>query len=719
MNQAIKSNMNFLKGNYTGNLEYFFQDFPHAVSGQNQHITSFVLDKNGQIQPYGNVEVKKEAWILHSSAVYEQKVCRKGRIYNTNIEVKKLPAMKSRAVDELVQSLLHSGDYIPENMLVLDNPYQVAPLTFLILFYTEKACKIRVTVKGMSGGDDISGTTEIENYHKVPVFGLYPEIENQIILEFLDENDISWKQIQFVYQGCLLPEELKNMVFIDEQREKSALGLVFVYGAQTKYPYAFDSQGNIRYYLCKSPNNYGIYFLSQGRILLAEKLILSPSFANPHSSEILEMDLMGRIYHMYHIEKGIHHDVCEMYVGGNLLAAGSSLEGTGEDTIIEIDRKTGEIVKEVKMSKIFDDTYQDGEDWVHVNSVSYDANTKTVTACLRNLHSVIRLDWENENLIWLFCHPDFWKDTKMEPFLLKVLPSKEKMEGDGWFYQPHAAYVLSENLDNNPDTEHLIMYDNHQDRRRTVNYFDGIEASYVRIYEINKKRRTVTLYKSFPVKQSVIRSNAIYMGKENSVFAMSGFFEKYEPQKAGAIEEFDAESKEIKNRYYIGKSFYRAYGLKFNYGMQEAVLEGDYVRGSLQKPLPGKKIGITKAVKVPDRKKDYNLYEIFLLLKQYPEKAKRMISTIQDVAYMRMRLCEHILYIHGIDHVMKKVYFIGKKHYYIKSFEDTEQKQYNSFGRLPYAVAISIEPLEADRYKIYILAEDGKMYDMGKYIECM
>lgn len=264
--------------------------------------------------------------------------------------------------------------------------------------------------------------------------------------------------------------------------------------------------------------------------------------------------------------------------------------------------------------------------------------------------------------------------------------------------------------------KYLILYDNHQDKRRKVPYFDGVKKSFVRIYEINQTENSVMLCKSFPVKQSIIRSNAIYEENKHRVFAMSGFYGRPQGKRAGAIEEFDLDSMERINRYDVSVSFYRAYGLKFQYVMWKEMLQDDYRLGTLLHLSPCKKIGVTKAVKVPECKKDYDLYKIYCLLSQHQEEAKSLIQTSQDVAYMRMRLCEQVLYLHGIDHVMKKIYFVGKKHYYLKNFDDTEQKNYISFGRLPYAVAVSIDNLEQDIYNLYILAQDGKLYDMRKRI---
>ena len=59
------------------------------------------------------------------------------------------------------------------------------------------------------------------------------------------------------------------------------------------------------------------------------------------------MDLLGKIYYEYSLEGGYHHDYYEMK-NGNLLISSDDFNnsyGTVEDYIVELDRKTGKIVK--------------------------------------------------------------------------------------------------------------------------------------------------------------------------------------------------------------------------------------------------------------------------------------------------------------------------------------------------------------------------------------
>ena len=54
---------------------------------------------------------------------------------------------------------------------------------------------------------------------------------------------------------------------------------------------------------------------------------------------------LGRIYRQYYVKNGIHHEVIEKEPGGNLFVLSSSIAGHTEDVVLEIDRKTGETVK--------------------------------------------------------------------------------------------------------------------------------------------------------------------------------------------------------------------------------------------------------------------------------------------------------------------------------------------------------------------------------------
>lgn len=142
---------------------------------------------------------------------------------------------------------------------------------------------------------------------------------------------------------------------------------------------------------------------------------------------------MGKSKKTINIKNGIHHDVYEIGPGGNLLIATSTLVKYCEDAVAEVDRATGKIIKVLGMDDVITEpSVKDSSDWAHMNTVSFNRQDNTVLVCLRNLHSVLKIDWSTNELIWILGDPYFWKGTTMEKYVLT--PEHEDIK---WFYQAH------------------------------------------------------------------------------------------------------------------------------------------------------------------------------------------------------------------------------------------------------------------------------------------
>ena len=154
-----------------------------------------------------------------------------------------------------------------------------------------------------------------------------------------------------------------------------------------------------------------------------------------------------------------------------------------EDTLVELERKTGKVVKRLCLADVLaDHPYFDYFDWAHINTVSYRPEDHTVLVCLRNLHTVLQLDWQTNEIRFLFGDPIMWKGTAYEDKLLS--PAGEI----SYFYQAHAAYWLEDGAE--AGKHRMIIYDNHWHKRRPVKGFDNDNQSYVRIYEIDEEQKT-------------------------------------------------------------------------------------------------------------------------------------------------------------------------------------------------------------------------------------
>ena len=87
-------------------------------------------------------------------------------------QVKTLVAT-SYEIDQQVQAEQENG-YTWEEPLTILNPYQISPLTAVILFDTEEECGVRFTVKGKTEAADISGEVGASVSHRIPVIRSLP-----------------------------------------------------------------------------------------------------------------------------------------------------------------------------------------------------------------------------------------------------------------------------------------------------------------------------------------------------------------------------------------------------------------------------------------------------------------------------------------------------------------------------------------------------------------
>ena len=340
-------------------------------------------------------------------------------------------ALQSYQIDQQIQKELGNQEYTFEKPLIISNPFGNSPLTAVILFQTEESYAVRVTVQGDSDETDVSGEIASETLHRVPVVGLYPDRENKVTIELLDDKGNSVKQTTVTIKTDPLPSSMDQIVKVEESMKPSAYGLIEVSGFGTPYPFAFDTKGYVRWYLSETYASYGYFPLTNGHFIVMESDIMIQTYEKPHAQELYEMDFLGRVYQIYIMENGAHHEVIEKTPGGNLLVLTNSIDEHVEDMVQEIDRDTGEIVKSLDMREIFGDTYVDMMDWAHLNTVSYNEKDDSVLISVRNVHSAIKVNWATNELVWILGNPEFWKGTAYEDKVLQP-------EGDIiWNYQQH------------------------------------------------------------------------------------------------------------------------------------------------------------------------------------------------------------------------------------------------------------------------------------------
>lgn len=589
--------------------------------------------------------------------------------FETNVPVEKTLVADSYEIDRQIEAELDNG-YTWEEPIVIINPYKISPLTGLILFETPEDERVRITVKGKTKAADIVSELEPVSRHRVPVVGLYPGTENTVVLELVDEQGNVKESQELKVWAEELPENLRDSVEVVESSGESAFGLTAVYGQKCKMPFAYDLNGDIRWYFEREAANYGIYQMSDGRIIFQDITGYVPCQQKPQSTNLYEMDCLGRAYRVYYIPGGNHHEVIEKEPGGNLLVLTSSLKSCYEEKIVEIDRQTGEIVNELELGDIFGQTYVDKPDWAHINTVSYQPEGDTILISARNLNSVMKINWSTHKLEWILCDPRFWKGTKFEKYVLQP-------EGDFvYHFEQHTAYQLEANLDKDPRTVEVCLFDNHYNKDRNTDYYDGNEASYVVVYSINEEEAAVKQIKRLPVTHSYITSAAIYDSESNHIFGMCGKAINDAGEKSGMNYEFDYETGEVLNQYYISRDFYRSTELTLNFQdmSQKMKEEENYILGSLR-PV----VKISRKVKTPE-------------------------ETLED-AEVGFKLIGSVLYVGAMDHHISQVIFKGKNHTYV--YDSTDIRLHNKVYLGYYAdTPIPLSQMKADDYEIYCVYKD-------------
>lgn len=633
---------------------------------------------------------------------------------DTDIRRKNNFARISHIIDRSIENMLDQNTFTPKNPLIIINPYCLAPLTALLVFNTEGDCRVRVQVCDEYGYQFESAP---KTRHRIPVMYLRAGKKSKVKMEILEDGRVTFTRNVYL-RTCPLPKMLEDMVTVAKHDKKSASPLTFVYGGDTRFPYAFDENGEIRFFLSERPKAYGLFPLAGGRFLFLSRNICNPSFSNPHAVLAYEMDFLGRVFQEFYVPDGIHHDACEVGPGGNILTVSSSMEQYVEDAIIELDRKTGKIVKKLCLEHVLSEhPYFDYFDWAHINTVSYVPDEHAILICARNLHSVIKIDWRTDELLWIFCDTSFWKDTPYAKYVLT--PDKDTP----FSYQAHAAYFLPE--ENADGARKLIIFDNHWHARRPIDSFDGDKFSHARIYEINETAGTVRLLEDFQCPKSKIRSNALTVG--GRAFAMCGFLNKKIKDHAGVIIEYDRQTAKPVNRYLTYNSFYRAWPLFAECERLTAPMELSaetfHLSGESLCECP--RIDTKNALCLPFRPQA-RIPKKLHHERRGPDKFEKIRAyraghvspdTEEGLYLMDIRFYGELLLTGCRDHLLEHIYLVGKEHCFRQSYTDTVQRSPALFENAVYYLSIPTRNLPADTYSIYVQCE-GKLYKTKKTFSC-
>ena len=377
---------------------------------------------------------------------------------------------------ENIEDTINSKGYTIDKPNIILNPYKNSPLTALIIFETKDEVKPVLTVHGRDELTTFTKTFGKSNVHYLEVYGLYPDKNNKITVEYKDVKRDFYIKTDKLPKDFVLPASIKKDV-------KSLTNDLYFYTPSSKgYTCAYDVNGDVRWYLTEEAV-WDNTRLKNGHMLVStERLINLPYYM----TGLYEIDLLGKIYNEYSLPGGYHHDYYEL-PSGNLLVASDNFDsgdGTVEDYIVEIDRKTGRIVKTFDLKDIL--PMEDGKsenwtsyDWFHNNSVWYDEKTNSITLSGRHQDAVINIDYKTKKLNWILGDNTNWS-KKYQKYFFK--PEGKDFE---WQWSQHAAMITPEG--------YVFLFDNGNNKSKIKKDYVKAEYSYSRgvLYKIDTKNMTI------------------------------------------------------------------------------------------------------------------------------------------------------------------------------------------------------------------------------------
>lgn len=373
--------------------------------------------------------------------------------------------------------------YTFEEPFCVVNPYGSVPLSAVIIFDTAEETTVTLTVKGHDPADDVTAEFPAATRHILPVIGLYANEENTVVLTLPDGSTSTVSvQTESVSDEALL----EGTVTVPAGEDYDYAELTFLSVGNTQCITAYDSKGDLRYYAdFPAKRTTPVRQLANGHYLVASDNTAEETEAN---GGFMEVDLCGKIYNLYKLPGGFHHDVMVLPNGNYLAATSQDDISVLMDKVVEVDCETGAIVWELDLSDLMDSTdgsstlYRE-KDWAHMNAVSYDEATNSVLLSCRAINAVVSVDKETKTINWILGDPEGWTNTDLSLFFTPA----EEQEDFEWQYAQHNATFL--------DSTHVLLFDNGTARYKTTTPEDEQNtASYSRavLYEIDPDTMTVT-----------------------------------------------------------------------------------------------------------------------------------------------------------------------------------------------------------------------------------
>lgn len=372
------------------------------------------------------------------------------------------------------------------------NPYSRSALSAVITISGNLPFSIQTNVLGLDGtGSNISFRNDsLKNQQQVPVYGLYFSTDyktsgwagNKVVISLKGANTMIYTDtitVETMAKPGWFPKLVTSGSVMDDGALFAFLYNKWGHGNQISAMVS-DRYGRYRgfwYVENEEDNLFPLTFLKNGNIV----------YSVPERNIIYETNYLGKIINTWNIPVeflGSHHEICEIPSGpkeGNFLVTVSQKDVRApndpgsrlfvEDHVIEIDRKTGELLTTwnlrecLQVDRSIMPTYARNMtlntlefDWCHNNGLAFDPLDNTLIISTFH-HGFAKVDWANK-LKWILAPHGGWnmngRGESLDKYLLKAADLQgnlypdsvqlgfKSMAGFEWPWVNHSPSVRSE-----------------------------------------------------------------------------------------------------------------------------------------------------------------------------------------------------------------------------------------------------------------------------------
>lgn len=375
-------------------------------------------------------------------------------------------------INRRLNKVASDSKYTLDNAYVELNPYKISPLSAIIIYTSQSEETVDVYINGK-----LSTKMESSKKHIIPIYGLYENSENVVKLI------ANGKEVE--YKIKTEPSNIEYPLEVLEKSEKiNNEDIYFTVASYATWLTGWDTDGKLRFYLTEDMR-MDVEWLDNGHFIIGTS---EGQFAENFLS-FVEMDYLGKVYNYYTMKNGFSFE-SQILSNGNIMSAGGTTPVyIKEQVIYEMDPKTGKVVSDINLSKIFkeidpdfDDTYL-GQKAIRNGFYLNEKNNEMIVS-FRGIDTVFCVDYKTKKMKWIFTNPN------NKAFTSKVWDQyRIKSKKDNYPWGEHSPKITSEG--------YIAFFNNGYER---INGFEAGGPDNVSYYKNNYSRAEIYEIKDMEAK---------------------------------------------------------------------------------------------------------------------------------------------------------------------------------------------------------------------------